>query len=55
MKEEDSDLVGRCLMVTTGVSQITCYNTDGGDDEVKEREDRCFTAKPVGEQINECD
>ena len=31
------------------------YSTDGGLDEAKECEDRCFAAKPVSAQINECD
>ena len=31
------------------------YNTDGGNDEAKEREDLCFTAKPLSVQISELD
>ncbi|XP_052620940.1 uncharacterized protein LOC128126844 [Lactuca sativa] len=48
-------VAGKCLMVTSGVSQMRDYTTDGGLDEAKEREDKCFAAKPVSEQINECD
>ncbi|KAL7591115.1 uncharacterized protein LOC111887420 [Lactuca sativa] len=54
-KEDECVAEAKCLMVTAGVSQMRGYITDGGQDEVKEREDRCFAAKHVGEQINEYD
>ena len=41
--------------MTEGVSQMRGYTTDGGVEEEREREDRCFAAKPVSAQINECD
>ena len=48
-------VTGRCFVVTEGVSQMRGYTTDGGIEGEKEREDRCFAAKPVSAQINECD
>ena len=42
-------------MVTAGVSQLRGYTPDGGCEKAKESEDKCFTAKPVGEQINVSD
>ena len=53
VKEEYA--VGKCLMVTEGVSQMRGYTTDGGLEDEKEQEDRCFAAKPVSAQINKCD
>ncbi|XP_052627139.1 uncharacterized protein LOC128133664 [Lactuca sativa] len=52
VKEEQ--VTRKCLMVTSEVSQMRGYTTDKGRDEAKEREDRCFAAKPVNVQINEC-
>ncbi|KAL7600036.1 hypothetical protein Lser_V15G23598 [Lactuca serriola] len=37
---------GECLMVTD-VSQMRGYNTDGGKEDTKERDDLCFTIKPL--------
>ncbi|XP_052619757.1 uncharacterized protein LOC128126070 isoform X2 [Lactuca sativa] len=51
-KDEGSG--GKCLMVS-GVSQMRGYNTDGGNEDTKEREDLCFTAKPLSVQFNELD
>ena len=52
VKEEKVE--GKCLTVTTSESQMRGYTTDGRLDEAKDR-DRCFAAKLVNEQINECD
>ena len=41
--------------MVTDVSHIRGYNTDGGNEDTKEREDLCFTAKPLNVQINELD
>ncbi|XP_052621579.1 uncharacterized protein LOC128127195 [Lactuca sativa] len=55
-KEDGSSFTGSCLMVTNDVSQMRGYTTDGGYEETKERrDDKCFAAKPVCKQINECD
>ena len=51
---KSGEIDGRCLMVTD-VSQMRGYNTDGGNEEAKEREDLCFTAKPLSVQISELD
>ena len=51
---KSDDASGRCLMVTD-VSQMRGYNTDGGNEEAKEREDVCFTVKPLSVQISELD
>ena len=54
--KDGSKFAGSCLMVTNDVSQMTGYTTNGGYEETKERRDeKCFAAKPVCEQINECD
>jgi len=45
---------GKCLMVSD-VSQMRGYNTDGGNEDTKEREDLCFTAKPLSLRFNELD
>jgi len=45
---------GKCLMVTD-VSHMTGYIIDGENEDTKEREDLCFTAKPLSVQINELD
>ncbi|XP_023745845.1 uncharacterized protein LOC111894012 [Lactuca sativa] len=34
---------------------MRAYKIKGESEEVKEREDKCFTAKPMGEQTNDCD
>ncbi|XP_052625919.1 uncharacterized protein LOC128132944 [Lactuca sativa] len=54
-KKGNFELGGRYLMVTAGVSPMRGYITKGEGEEAKEREDKCFAAKPMGELINECD
>lgn len=49
-KEEDSYSRGRCFVVTNDVSQMQGYVTDSGHES-----DNCFAAKPVFEQISDCD
>ena len=41
--------------MVTDVYQMRGYNTDGGNEEAKEREDLCFTVKPLSVQIIELD
>ena len=48
---KNGDAGGRCLMVLD-ISQMRGYNTDGGNEEAKEREDVCFTTKPLSVQIS---
>ena len=55
MLEKAEQATGRCFAVTEGVSQVRGYTTDGGIEDEREREDRCFAAKPVSAQINECE
>ena len=49
-KDEGLQLHGRCLMVTSEVSELRGYATDG-----RCGVHSCFAAKPVPEQISECE
>lgn len=54
-KEGKPEFVGRCIMVNVVLSRLRGYTTECESEEAKERDDKCFAAKSMGEKINDCD